>query len=78
MNAINNIGTFDIRSVAGLYEKNSPDSIPSTRASKNLLTISDAETARDMKRALMLAIDCGNFEKALFILMRMKEMGFIS
>jgi hypothetical protein len=78
MQAINNISTFDIRSVAGMYEKNSPDSIPSSRASKNLQSVSDAEISRDLKRALMLAIDCGNFEKALFILTRMKEMGLLS
>ena len=78
MQAINNVGTFDIRSVARMYEKNSPDSIPSSRASNNLLSVSDAEMARDLKRSLMLAIDCGNFEKALFILMRMKEMGLLN
>lgn len=74
----NNVGFFDIKRVAAMYEKNSPNSIPSTHASDNLLYITDAERVRDLKRALMLAIDCGNFEKALFILMRMKEMGLLN
>jgi hypothetical protein len=78
MQTINNIGTFDIKSVAAMYEKHSPDSIPSTKASDNLLSVSNAEMTRDLKRALMLAIDCGNFDKALFILMRMKEMGLLT
>jgi tRNA A37 threonylcarbamoyladenosine synthetase subunit TsaC/SUA5/YrdC len=68
---------ISIKQVSDLYTKNSPLSFTSTRASDALSSLTDAEMIHDLKKALILAIDGGNYEKALFILMRLKEMGFL-
>jgi hypothetical protein len=75
MTPINNNITFaNIQYAARAYEKNSPNSIPSSNASENLLDISKAEQIYDLKKALLLAIDGGNFDKAIFILQRLKML----
>ena len=67
-----------IRQAANLYAKHSSVSFTNAKASDALSDITQAEIVHDLKKALMLAIEAGNFEKALFILMRLKEMGIIN
>ena len=74
MTPINNTTFTNIQYAAKAYEKNCPDSIPSSKASQNLLDVSKAEQIYDLKKALLLAIDSGNFDKAIFILQRLKML----
>jgi len=67
-----------IKQAANLYAKHSTVSFTNTKASDALSDITQAEIAHDLKKALILAIEAGNFEKALFILMRLREMGIVS
>ena len=67
-----------IRQAANLYSKHSTVSFTNSKASDALSDITQAEIVHDLKKALMLAIEAGNFEKALFILMRLKEMGILN
>jgi len=36
--------------------------------------MNDAELVLDLKRALLVAIECGNFDKALFILKQLQSL----
>lgn len=58
---------------AKIYSKNSPASL-STSAS-GFFAGADVDVVHDLKRALMQAIDCGNFDKAIHILKCLKELG---
>ena len=74
MTPLNNVSFPNIQFVAKCYEKNSPHSIPSSKASENFLDVSNAEQIYDLKKALLSAIDAGNFDKAIFILQRLKML----
>lgn len=64
---------IDLKAVAGLYQKNSPISL-STNAADWFGNTDTAELVHDLKKSLMLAIDCGNFDKAMHILKMLKEL----
>ena len=64
---------IDLKAVAGLYQKNSPISL-STNAADWFGDTDTAELVHDLKKSLMLAIDCGNFDKAMHILKMLKEL----
>ena len=60
----------DVKSVAGLYEKNTAlGSI--TKASD---WFADIDKIDDLKKVLLLAINCGNFDKAIYILEQLKAL----
>ena len=63
---------INLKAVAGLYQKNSPISL-STNAADWFGDTDTAELVHDLKKSLMLAIDCGNFDKAMHILKMLKE-----
>ena len=64
------ISPIDIQVAAKIYGKHSPVSV-STNASE---WFGDTDTVVNLKKALMLAIDCGNFDKAIHILQALKEL----
>ena len=64
---------INLKAVAGLYQKNSPISL-STNAADWFGDTDTAELVHDLKKSLMLAIDCGNFDKAMHILKMLKEL----
>jgi hypothetical protein len=64
---------INLKAVASLYQKNSPISL-STNAADWFGDTDTAELVHDLKKSLMLAIDCGNFDKAMHILKMLKEL----
>jgi len=58
---------------ANIYSKNAPASL-STNAS-GFFASADVDIVHDLKRALMQAVECGNFDKAIHILKCLKELG---
>ena len=64
---------INLKAVAGLYQKNSPISL-TTNAADWFGSADTAEMVHDLKKALMLAIDCGSFDKAIHILEMLKEL----
>ena len=64
---------INLKAVAGLYQKHSPVSL-TTNAASWFGDTDTAELAHDLKRSLMLAIDCGNFDKAIHIIKMLKEL----
>ena len=63
-----------MHAAAKIYSKNSPASL-STNAS-GFFAGAEVEVVHDLKKALMAAIDCGDFDKAIHILKCLKEIGF--
>jgi len=64
------LNPIDIKSVASLYEKNTAlGSV--TKASD---WFADIDKIDELKKALLLAINCGNFDKALFILKELQTL----
>ena len=63
----------NIETAAKIYSKNSPVSL-STNAS-GFFAGAEADVVYDLKKALMAAIDCGDFDKAIHILKCLKEIG---
>ena len=60
----------DVKTVAALYEKNTPlGSV--TKASD---WFADIDTIDELKKALLIAINCGNFDKAIHILQQLKVL----
>ena len=60
----------NIQIAAKVYDKHSPVSV-STNASE---WFGSADVVVDLKKALMLAIDCGDFDKAIHILQSLKDL----
>ena len=56
--------------VAKMYEKNSALGSVSKAAD----WFGDVEKIDELKKALIMAIDCGNFDKALFILKQLQAL----
>jgi hypothetical protein len=61
---------IDIQAAAKVYGKHSPVSV-STNAAE---WFGSAEVVVDLKKALMLAINCGDFDKAIHILQALKDL----
>ena len=61
-----------MKTVAAAYANNSPLSPNSLAYSMDAWT--NAEKAHNLKRELITAIDCGNFQMALYILDRLIEL----
>lgn len=61
---------INIKTAAKLYEKNTPLS-SITKASD---WFADIDKIDELKKALLLAINCGNFDKALFILKQLQSL----
>ena len=57
---------------AKVYSKNTPASL-STNAS-GFFAGADVDVVHDLKRALMQAVECGDFDKAMHILKCLKEL----
>jgi hypothetical protein len=68
-----NSSPINIQSAAKIYSKNSPVSL-STNAS-GFFAHAEADVVHDLKKALMAAINCGDFDKAIHILKCLKELG---
>lgn len=68
-----NSSPVNIQSAAKIYSKNSPVSL-STNAS-GFFANAEADVVYDLKKALMAAINCGDFDKAIHILKCLKELG---
>ena len=64
---------INLKAVAGLYQKHSPVSL-STNAADWFGNTDTAELVHDLKRSLMLAIDSGDFDKAIHILKMLREI----
>ena len=64
---------INLKAVAGLYQKHSPASL-TTNAASWFGNVDTAELAHDLKKSLMLAIDSGDFDKAMHILKMLKEL----
>jgi hypothetical protein len=62
-----------MHAAAKIYSKNSPVSL-STNAS-GFFAGAEADVVHDLKKALMAAINCGDFDKAIHILKCLKELG---
>ena len=62
-----------MHAAAKIYSKNSPVSL-STDAS-GFFANAEADVVHDIKKALMAAINCGDFDKAIHILKCLKELG---
>ena len=62
-----------MHAAAKIYSKNSPVSL-STNAS-GFFANAEADVVHDLKKALMAAINCGDFDKAIHILKCLKELG---
>ena len=60
----------NVQIAAKVYGKHSPVSV-STNASE---WFGSTDVVVDLKKALMLAIDCGNFDKAIHILQALKDL----
>jgi|688.fasta_scaffold25605_3 hypothetical protein len=61
-----------MKTVANAYARNSPLTPNSLAYSMDAWT--DAEKAWNLKKELIAAIDCGNFQMALYILDRLIEL----
>ena len=61
-----------MHAAAKIYSKNSPVSL-STNAS-GFFANAEADVVHDLKKALMAAINCGDFDKAIHILKCLKEL----
>ena len=59
---------------AKIYSKNSPESFSTNAA--GFFAGAEVEVVHDLKKALMAAINCGDFDKAIHILKCLKEIGF--
>jgi hypothetical protein len=62
---------INIKSASSLYAKHSS---PSLSRASDVFAMNDAELVHDLKRALLVAIECGNFDKALFILKQLQSL----
>ena len=62
-----------MHAAAKIYSKNSSVSL-STDAS-GFFANAEADVVHDLKKALMAAINCGDFDKAIHILKCLKELG---
>ena len=62
-----------MHAAAKIYSKNSPVSL-STDASGFFANV-EADVVYELKKALMAAINCGDFDKAIHILKCLKELG---
>lgn len=69
-----NSSPINIETAAKIYSKNSPESF-STNAAGFFAGV-EVEVVHDLKKALMAAINCGDFDKAIHILKCLKEIGF--
>lgn len=63
----------NLKAVASLYQKHAPVSL-STNAAGWFEDTGTAEMVHDLKKSLMLAIDSGDFDKAIHILKMLKEI----
>jgi hypothetical protein len=63
-----------IHAAAKIYSKNSPASMSTSAA--GFFAGADVEIVHDLKKALMAAINSGDFDKAIYILKCLKEVGF--
>ena len=61
----------NVKGVSSLYAKHSS---PSLSRASDVFAMNDAELVHDLKRALLVAIECGNFDKALFILKQLQGL----
>ena len=61
---------INIQAAAKVYSKHIPVSV-STNAAE---WFGDVDVVVDLKKALMLAINCGDFDKAIHILQALKEL----
>ena len=61
---------IDIQAAAKVYSKHSPVSVSTNAAD----WFGDADVIVELKKALMLAINCGDFDKAIHILHALKEL----
>jgi len=59
-----------IRSVASLYERNT--AVGSTTKASDWF--GDIDRVEDLKKALLFAVNCGDFDKALFILKQLQVL----
>lgn len=66
----------DMQLAAKIYSKHSPVSLNTSAA--GFFAGADIDIVNDLKKALMNAIDSGNFEKAIHILKCLKELGSIT
>ena len=69
-----NSSPINIETAAKIYSKNSPISMSTSAA--GFFAGADVDIVHDLKKALMAAIDCGDFDKAIHILKCLKEIGF--
>ena len=67
------ISPVNVETAAKIYSKNSPASL-STNAS-GFFAGAEADVVYDLKKALMAAIDAGDFDKAIHILKCLQEIG---
>ena len=58
---------------AKVYSKNSPPSLSTSAA--GFFAGADVDVVHDLKRALMQAVESGDFDKAMHIIKCLKEMG---
>ena len=71
-----NSSPVNIQTAAKIYSKNSPVSMSTSAAGFFAGADVDVDVVHDLKKALMAAIDCGDFDKAIHILKCLKEIGF--
>ena len=69
-----NSSPVNIQTAAKIYSKNSPESFSTNAA--GFFAGAEVEVVHDLKKALMAAINCGDFDKAIPILKCLKEIGF--
>ena len=62
-----------MHAAAKIYSKNSPVSLSTSAA--GFFANADVDVVHDLKKALMAAIDCGDFDKDIHILKCLKELG---
>ena len=68
-----NSSPVNIQTAAKIYSKISPISMSTSAA--GFFAGADVDVVYDLKKALMAAIDCGDFDKAIHILKCLKEIG---
>ena len=69
-----NSSPVNIQAAAKIYSKHSPASMSTSAA--GFFAGADVEIVHDLKKALMAAITSGDFDKAIYILKCLKEVGF--
>jgi hypothetical protein len=69
-----NSSPINIETAAKIYNKNSPMSMHTSAA--GFFAGADVDIVYDLKKALMAAIDRGDFDKAIYILKCLQEIGF--